>query len=320
MSYIRHVRLTAKGSSGGIVINPDGKEPAQIKIAFSIDKGISSSQNASTITIYNLEEGHRKSMGKELDDITLEAGYIDEQNVGIIFAGQVRDVAHSIEDGVNIATTLTCGDGDQAIRAATVSKTYPAGTKVEEVVKDIKAEFEKQGIKEGEIKLPAELKPFERPYTVCGSCKRELDTLGRGKDFYWSIQNGALEIIPADGYIGNVTVLSPETGLVDVPTLTDNGVKAKALLNPDIRPNRRVKIISRIMEMNAKDGEYRVSGCTFSGDNWDGNFLVELVGEALTADDKVDQGVKPEEKEPKTGGATKQEAGLVGPGGGEAPT
>lgn len=292
--YLRKVRLKAGGSGGSISINAGGTNLHDLKIGFNITKSLSSSQNTATIEIWNLAEASRNGLGKELDDITLEAGYLPPGgggNVGIIFKGQIRDVEHT-RSGPDIVTTLSCGEGDKAFRKATIAKTYPAGTKVETVVEDIYAQLEAEGIDRGEWKFPDELPPFKRPYTVCGGCKRELDNLGRGKDFYWSVQNGTMEIIPGDGYIGDVVMLSPQTGLIDVPTITDNGVKAKALLNPEIRPNRRVQIKSEVLEMNAENGEYRVSECTYAGDNRDGNFTVSITGEAVKGA-KVDEGVKP---------------------------
>jgi len=292
--YLRKVRLQAGGSGGSISINAGGTNLHDLTIGFTVDKGISSAQNSAEIEIWNLAEANRNALGKELDDITLEAGYLPPEgggNVGIIFKGQIRDVMHR-RDGPDIVTTLSCGEGDKAVRRASIAKTYPKGTPVETVVEDIYAQFEAEGIDRGEWKFPDELPPFKRPYTVCGGCKRELDLLGRGKGFYWSIQNGVMEIIPGDGYIGGVVILSPQTGLVDTPTITDNGVKAKALLNPEIRPNRRVQIKSETLEMNAEGGEYRVSGCTYAGDNRTGDFTVSITGEAVQGG-KVDEGVKP---------------------------
>lgn len=291
LQYLRKVRLTAKGNGGSIVVNPGGINVHELKIEFSISKSISSTQNSAEIKIYNLSESSRNALGKELDDITLEAGYIPPNgggNVGIIFQGQIRDVEHTRNEG-DIITTLSCGEGDKAFGNATIAKTYPAGTKVEDVVDDIYKELEKEGIAKGEFKYPEGVKPFKRPYTVCGSCKREMDTLGRGKDFYWSVQNGTMEVVPGDGYVGGIVSLTPETGLVGTPTITDNGVKVTALLNAEIRPNRRVKIESQVLEMNAENGEYRVSECTYSGNNRDGDMLVSITGESLQGG-KVDEG------------------------------
>lgn len=289
--FLRKVKLTAKGDGGSLSINGDDSSLNDLKIEFSITKGISSTNNGATITIYNLKESSRNALGKELDDITLEAGYSPPEggsNVGVIFKGQIRDVEHTRRD-VDIVTTLRCGEGDKATRNAVISKTYPAGTKVDAVLEDIYKEFEKEGVTRGEWKLPEKTPTFKRPYSVCGSCKREADTLSRGKDFYWSIQNGTMEVIAADGYIGGVAVLSAQTGLIDVPTITDNGVKIRALLNPEIRPNRRVRIESEVLEMNAQDGEYRVSEVTYSGDNREGDFSVAITGESIKGG-KVDQG------------------------------
>lgn len=293
--YLRKVRFKAGGSGGAISINAGGINLHDLKISFNVTKSISSSQNSATIEIWNLAEKSRNALGKELDDVTLEAGYLPPEgggNVGIIFKGQIRDVEHK-RSGPDIITTLSCGEGDKAFRGATIAKTYPKGTEVETVVEDIYKQLEAEGIDRGEWKFPDDMPAFKRPYTVCGGCKRELDNIGRGKGFYWSVQNGTMEIIPGDGYIGDVVMLSPQTGLVEVPTITDNGVKAKALLNPEIRPNRRVQIKSEVLEMNAENGEYRVSECTYAGDNLDGTMTVSITGEAVKGA-KVDEGVKPE--------------------------
>lgn len=289
--FLRKVRLKAGGSGGSISINPGGISLHEIKIKFSVSKGVSSTQNSAEITIWNLAEKSRNALGKELDDITLEAGYLPPEgggNVGIIFKGQIRDVEHK-RDGADILTTISCGDGDKAIRNAVLGKTYPKGTPVKDVVEDLYKELEAEGVTRGEWKFPDDLPDFKRPYTVCGTCKRELDTLSRGRDFYWSLQNETMEIIPGNGYIGGIVLLSPETGLIGTPTITDNGVKFKALLNPEIRPNRRVRIESQTLEMNAENGEYRVSECTFAGDNREGDFTVSGTGESVKGG-KVDEG------------------------------
>lgn len=43
--------------------------------------------------------------------------------------------------------------------------------------------------------------------------------------------------------------------------------------------------------MNAEGGEYRVSQCDYSGDNREGDFIVQVHGEAIKGG-KVDEGKK----------------------------
>lgn len=290
LQYLRKVRATF---AGGFVVNPGGINLYDLMISFSIDKDLSSSANSAEITIWNLSEDHRNAVGKVFDQITLEAGYIPPQgagNVGIIFKGAVRDVEHT-RDGPNIKTTINCGDGSKALRKATISKSFPKGTPVKDVVEELYKEMEKQGVKRGEWKFPDDMpEKFKRPYATCGLCRDELDTIGRGNRFYWSLQNETMEVVPSDGYVGGVVVISPETGMIGTPALTDNGVRVSALLNPEVRPGRRVQVKSETLRMNAADSMYRVSSVTFSGDNHKGEFKMDIVGEALGGGKKVDEG------------------------------
>lgn len=289
--YLRKARVTF--NNGALTVNPGGMNLHEMKVEFSVTRTLESEENAATISIWNLAEKHRNAVGKEWDDVVLEAGYLPPEgggNVGIIFAGQMRDVEHK-RDGPDIITTLSCGDGDKAFSRATISKTFPAGTSVPEVVEEIYKQLEAEGMKRGEWKFPDKTPTLKRPYSMCGTCKREMDRLGRSHGFYWSSQNGVMEILPGDGTLGGVVLISPQSGMVDVPTITDNGVKVSALLNPEIRPGRRVRIESDVLEMNAEGGVYRVSTCTFKGSNRDGDFIVEVTGEAIKGG-KVDEGKK----------------------------
>jgi hypothetical protein len=293
--YLRKVRLRASGSGSTILINHEPQAKSDLTIAFDVEKGISSTQNTAEIQLWNLSESHRNALGKELDEVLLEAGYWppgEANNVGIIFHGNIRDVEHT-RSGPDIITTLSTGDGDKAVRNATISRSYKAGTKVETVIEDIQKELEKEGARRGEWKMPKDLQPFKRPYAAVGGAKREMDILSRGFGFYWSVQNSVTEIIPGDGFIGGIVHITPDSGMVNVPTITDTGVKVAALLNPEIRPNRRVRIESQVLEMNAANGEYRVSECRYSGDNRDGDMIVFIVGEAIKGG-RVDEGKKNE--------------------------
>lgn len=291
--YLRKVRVTFPG---GFTINPSGiVTPDELKVGFNVSGGIDGEANTASLELWNLSEAHRNAVGKELDKVTIEAGYVPPiggGNLGIIFKGNLRDVEHS-RQGQDIITKISCGDGDKAFRKATTSKTFPAGTPVKDVVEEIYNQLAKEGIDKGEMKFPKDIdsKKFKRPYTVCGACTTELNTLGRGKGFYWSVQNETFEVIPSDGFLGGVVLISAETGMRDVPTLTDNGVKVSTLLNPEIRPNRRVQIQSSVIEMNAEGGIYRVSERSHSGDNMDGDFKTDVHGEAVKGN-KVDEGKK----------------------------
>lgn len=287
--WLRKARITFPG---GFIINPSNRvEEHELRVAFEVSKSISGSANTMNLKIWNLNAGHRNAVGKELTSVIIEAGYVPPEgggNLGIIFKGAVRDYQHDREES-DIITTVSCGDGDLAYRRATVSKTIPKGTPIPEVVDELQKEMAKQGIAKGEMKYPDDIRTLKRPYSMCGSCARELDTLGRGNGFYWSIQNETLEVIPSDGFLPGMIYLDKDSGLIGTPTITDNGVKVQGLLNPGARPNRQIKVVSEVLQMNSQSSIYRISGVEFNGDNQEGDFKMDITGEAIS-DGKVDEG------------------------------
>ena len=292
--WLRKVRVTFQGSGGTYVINPGALQQHEIKVAFSVERTISSTPNEGSITIWNIAKEHRESIGKEFDTVTLEAGYEDQ--VGVIFTGQIRDVEHearlsvqNTRSGLDILTQINLGDGDAALRRALISKTFPAGSTVEEITEGIYQELEAQGLARGEWLFPEEILQYRRPYTTYGKAYEQLNLLSRSHRFYWSVQNGALEIIPHNGALPGTIYIDNRSGLIEAPTLTDNGVKVRAMLNPAARPNRTMTVESKIVNLG-ENALYRISEVEFYGDNHKGSYEMRLTGEKISGG-IVDEGV-----------------------------
>ncbi|GJD30024.1 hypothetical protein PMNALOAF_1267 [Methylobacterium adhaesivum] len=269
--YLRRVIATFKGDSGSYRVT-------DLKISFEVSKTITGTPNAAEISIWNMAGGNRSRIGKEFDRVTLQAGYEKAGNIGIIFDGHVREVTHSRDD-TDIVTKIECGDGDKAKRKGVIAKTFPAKTKPKDMVKEILKNM--PDVAQGEWKGLDDLPEYKRPVTMCGPCWRELDKIGRSHKLFWSVQDGALEIIPKDGNLQDEVLISKATGMVGVPSVTDAGIKVTTLLNPQLRCNRLVKVESQILELNGKGQRYRISGLSFSGDNRDGDFHAVVQGETV---------------------------------------
>jgi len=278
--FLRKVRVTL-GKSGGIVVGErppdDGKEPLTIR--FSVEANISGTPNKGWVEIVNLNKDHRNSVGNEWDWLRVEAGYTGtlhgEGTVATIGEGFIRDVQH-IRDRTDIVTHIEFGDGDKAWREGTISETVD-GSPRDAVEKIAEAMPE---VEQGTL-LGVPTEPYRRPVVLYGAVAREMNKLSRSHDFRWSIQNGVLETIPKDGYIDEEAVIAPSTGMIGVPTLTDEGIKVAALLNPKVRPNRVIRVISETLEMNTgeSEGRFRVDRATYSGSNHpEGDFRVDIEG------------------------------------------
>lgn len=249
-----------------------------LQIEFEVEKTLDGAPNEAIIRIWNLSETSRLNINKELELVTLEAGYEREGSRGIIFTGYTRDITHE-QVGVDIITTIEAGDGDKAARKSFVSKTYPKGTTIRAMILDIHKKM--TDVELGEIVLPEGLEPIKRPVSFMTPPRRCLDELGRSHGFYWSVQNGTLEVVPADGFLSEIIDITPDTGMVGVPTITDAGIMVRCLLNPAIRPNRQVNIRSKTTGRIGADGLYRVSSVGYFGNNHKGDFVCEIEAELI---------------------------------------
>lgn len=270
----RVVEVTVSGQSGTLTVR-------DLKIDFNITKTIGSKTNSATIAIWNLTKSHRRQLGEEFDKIELKVGYREGGELSTIFKGTIEDVEHTKESG-DVKSEMTCGDGNEGVQKGAVSKTFPAGTKPKSVIEYAVSEM--PGVTKGEMKGIDDLPAYKRPVTVYGWAANELDKLGREHGFYWSIQSGEFEAVKSDQVLSGTTVISKETGMIGIPTVTDKGVRVKALLNPNVSPGRQIDVRSEFLdEESGRDkrasddggGLFRVSEVTFSGTTRGEEYYVE---------------------------------------------
>lgn len=274
--WMREVEVTVSGKGGSLVVR-------DLKIDFEILKGIGSSQNEASISIWNLTASNRKKLGEEFDKVELKVGYRGG-SLSTIFKGDIRDVTNTKETA-DVQSKLDCGDGDKAVAEGSASKTFGKGTKPKEVVDYLIGQL--PGVSKGEIKGLDDLPAYKRPVTVFGRAAAELDKIGREHRLYWSVQDGAAQVVKNDQHLQGTTVLSSETGMIGIPEITDKGVRVKALLNPNVAPGRLIDVRSDFIdEGSGRDkrksdqggGLFRVSQVKFSGTNRGEEFFVEVEG------------------------------------------
>lgn len=278
----RVVRMTFEGKGGKLTVE-------ELSMEFSISKTIGSKQNTATLSIFNLSPSQRKQLGDEFDKVTVEAGH-RKSTVGVILKADVSDVTN-VQDGADIRSDVECGDGDKAIQKGGVSKTFPKGTKPKAIVEHLAKSL--PDVAMGEIKGLDDLPATTRPYSVFGHSWRELDTLGRAHGFYWSIQNGEFQALKADQAMGEVAVLSRESGLIGAPSLTDKGVKLTAILRPEFAPGKVIRVRSAFLDEESArakrdsdegGGLYRIASVEFRGGNRQNDFYAEIEANRVEGD------------------------------------
>ena len=269
--WLRTVKAKFEGDGGTL-------EVEKLRMSFRVSKSLSGSPNTAEIKIWNLSKENRYKIKREFDKATLEAGHVRAGNRGVIFNGFVRDVRHTRES-TDIVTTVECGDGDEGYRKGVISKTYPAGATPKEMIDDLLEAMPEvdRGVIEGLDDLPA----YPRPVTMYGSVVDELDKIGRTHQLYWSVQDGALEVIRGNRAIDEVVVISQASGMIGVPDITDNGIQVDVLLNPELRIGRTIEVRSEVLEMNDEQGRFRISSLEFVGGNRENPFFARIHGERI---------------------------------------
>lgn len=270
----------------------DVVEIADLRVTFKVKKTLAKEPNTAEVVIYNLSEQTRSALQGPARRVVLSAGY--EETLAAIFVGDARD-CDSVPEGPTWQTTLQLGDGERAYRHGRVNESFRAGVSVASVLQKIADEMGLDGSRIGGV---PELRgrQYVSGYAARGRSSRELDRILKGFGLEWSIQDGQLQVLAPQAATAEVVVeLTPETGLVGSPTLntpegagryvsaftgevTSTGtgkptLRATSLLQPEIRPGRRVRVDS---EETGISGLFRVTSVEHVGDTHGGEWYSRI--------------------------------------------
>ncbi len=256
-----------------------------LRIAFHVEKSLKPRPNQAEIKIWNLSEETRKSFVKDVY-VALEAGYGVDLNS--IFTGNLHTFDH-VRQGANWVTSVRIGDGSKEIKKARVNTSFRPGTKPDEVVRTL-VERMTQTFSTGgfDIKLAAgnavnkarqgdtagALKDFTQGFVAVGNAFDELTRVGNNLGYDVSIQDKQILFLEPGETDGKKDfVLSSATGLVGSPEFAeDNHLKARALLNGQLRPGRGV-----LLQSDGFHGRYRIERCLMQGDTHGQDWYTELL-------------------------------------------
>jgi hypothetical protein len=281
--WLRACSLVVADKSG------KGLELGELRVKFSTKKGDTETPNSAEITVYNLSEETASRMQKEFTRVVLQAGYQD--NLGVIFDGNIRQTRQGRENGTDTWLEITAADGDRAYNFATVNTTLAAGSKPADRVKACQQAFADKGAGAGHVPdLGGEKLP--RGKVMYGMARKHMRDTADSTGTSWSIQDGKMQMVKNKGYLpGEAVVLTHETGLVGTPEQTNEGVKVRCLINPQLRIGGRIKLDNKSIQkaktdlkMGAQrppkmdsDGFYRILKVEFSGDTRGNDWYADMI-------------------------------------------
>lgn len=270
--YLRKVSLD-------VIANGQTRRIDNLRIKFTVKKTAKSEPNKAEISIYNLSEKTRSLVEAKDCRVVLSAGYLGlnpegilrtsafkTKSVDVVFQGNVKKFEHT-KESTDIITRLECGDGHKAFTTATMDKGYHPDTSLSVPFQDLAAAL---GLAKGaQVTIPD--RKIGNGITLSGPVRNHLDNLCKRFDLEWSIQNEALQIVDSSKFTNDgIIVLNKSTGLVGSPSKTKDGVSFSCLLQPALRPGKRINLDSMFLK-----GIFYARTVTHDGDSHQGSFLTK---------------------------------------------
>lgn len=215
---------------------------SSLRFTFQVRAADTESPNNAVIRVFNVSAQTRALIQGEFARVVLQAGY--EENFGVIFDGTIKQIGIGRQEGsTDTYLDLKAADGDIPYTEAFVATSLPAGTTSRERAEVAVAAMQEKGVLGAQNLLPETGGILPRGKVLWGLARAQLRHETEAAGATWSIQQGYLQIIPKTGYLpSEAVVLNGQTGLIGRAEQTVDGIRAKCLINPNIKVGTLVRI------------------------------------------------------------------------------
>lgn len=293
--YLRKVSLTLNGE------NVEPIDFSALRFRFAIRRGDIQTPNSADIRVYNVAPDTAYRAQKEFSRLILQAGY--EGNYGVIFDGVIKQIRRGRESATDTYLDITAADGDSAYNFAIVNASLAAGSTPADQTNAVMQGMEPWGVDPGYFPWDEDASPpqngLPRGKVLWGMCRDAMREIGKNTGSSWSIQDGKVNFVPDNAYLpGEIPVINAATGMIGMPEQTQNGIKVKCLLNPNIKIGGVIKLDNASIQqlryglavadtpanlMNKEvvktndDGLYRVLVADHTGDTRGNDYYTDII-------------------------------------------
>lgn len=237
--------LAGPSAGQALVLSAGTDAPGEetLRARFEIKAPMIPTPNVAVIRIYNPQPATVMRMVNEFTRVSLSAGYLNGK-FGTIFDGWITQFKFGGETSVDKFVELYAQDGDLSFNHTVISKVLmPGFNSPHSMGEAIVQEMYNLGLSQANISRLSVV-PTARPVVIYGMAVDHLNTINKTSNTIWSIQNGKLVVIPASGAqtYSETLEVNALTGLIGFPTLTNDGLEFRTLLNPFATIGQFVKI------------------------------------------------------------------------------
>lgn len=224
---------------------------SEMKIVFNVWNGDTETPDNTLIRVYNLAEKTVTQILKlpaQYGRVRLQAGYFDNDAYGPIFDGTIKQVRRGRENPTDTYLDILAAVNDQAYNFGLISasleapKTDPI-SQINLMAQALKSQ-DVTGVSTSNVPVGPVL---PRGKVLFGLARASARSLARSVQSSWTVRNGKLTFVEFNTYKpGEAVVLNSQTGMIGIPTQTNNGIQVRCLLNPKIE-------IGGLIQINQKD-------------------------------------------------------------------
>lgn len=230
-----------------------------LRVNFDVELTRDSSPNSGVIRVYGLGEDGVAFAQRDETVVRLRVGYDQPY---LLFQGNPVDGGVKLSaEGTERVLSVEAQEGGFALKRTPISLSYSEKISLEAVARDV---AEEMGLALGAFRFPEGELRIINGRVFNGQAGRILDQITESTGSDWSIQQGALQVLPEGEDTGRQALkFSADNGnLIGSPRPKDEGVEVKGLIAPSLRPGDRFVVDSR-----QTNGIYRARDVRHHGDS-----------------------------------------------------
>ena len=283
--FLRSVRLTI-GEAGQAVRITD------LLVKFRIRREATDTPAEGHVDVYNLNESNETRIRERAERVVLEAGYAGQLET--IFDGDVRRVERQ-RVNLDRITRVHVGGNVEARTRSIFIRSYEGEVAVRDIVADGVATL---GLTLGPLDLIPE-SAVETDFRYSGPTHVMLTQRLRPLGVRWYEADGTIHFTrlrrSIDDRPGGV-LISERSGMVGSPTVTDDGIRVRTLLDPRLRLDTLIRVESAVLpdaasgdSLNLRAGEFhqaewKIVTVEHTGDNREGQFHTVVEARPVTTE------------------------------------
>ena len=263
---------------------------SELRIRFHVEQALVGKPGHAVITVNNMANDTAQRIQREGAPVILQAGH--EGNAGMIFRGTAIQIRRGRESQTDTFLEITAIDGDIAYMYATVNVSMAAGWTHTDQLKEMQKGMQAKGVDPGYTGELYQNKAV-RGKALFGAVRDHMHDFSVSTGTEWAINMGKMDVVPVGGILPDEAfLLTPDTGLIGMPTQSVDGIHVRALLNPCFRAGAQVKLQNSSIVMaqinpayadvtyNAPidlDGAYKIYSVSHTGDTRGNDYYTDMI-------------------------------------------